>query len=244
MNKQTIIFDLDDTLIHCNKYFLDAIEVFAEKMKCWFTSWNLEIKEIKEKQQEIDIKGVSKHGFAAEHFAMSLLETYAYFSESLCRAMVSEEEEILKHIAESAYNQSFEPYPSMKEVLDFLSKEGHALYLYTAGSPTIQKRKVEIVGIAHYFGDRIFVTPRKNSEVLQTIIDKHNLDKESTWMIGNSMKSDIMPAVQVGIKAVYIPGLFQWAYDNVNLQESEKNSFITLKTLKEVSELFLEEQAV
>lgn len=244
MNKQTIIFDLDDTLIHCNKYFLEAIEVFAEKIKCWFSSCNLEIKEIKEKQQEIDIKGVSKHGFAAEHFAMSLLETYAYFSESLDRVRVSEEEEMLKDIAASAYNQSFEPYPSMREVLEFLYKQGHELYLYTAGSPKTQKRKVEIVGIGQYFGDRIFVTPRKNSEVLQSIIDKHNLDKESTWMIGNSMKSDIMPAVQVGIKAVYIPGLFEWAYDNVNLKDSEKQYFITLKALKEVSELFLEEQAI
>lgn len=236
MQRQTIIFDLDDTLIHCNKYFHSAIDNFVDNIQKWFEEYNIDTKEVRLKQQEIDITGVTKHGFAKEHFTNSLLETYAYFCEKLDRAMNEDEEKIIIDIATSVYNQNFEPYPYMEDILEAMTKAGHKLYLYTAGNPIIQKKKVEVVGIGHFFQDRIYVTPHKNAEVLESIIAKENLDKNNTWMIGNSMKSDIMPAVQAGIKAIFIPGKFEWAYDNVKLENHHKEAFITIEALDKLLE--------
>lgn len=238
MQKQNIIFDLDDTLIHCNKYFLTAIDNFLDNMLNCFHEYDIDKEEIRTKQQEIDIKGVTKNGFAAEHFANSFLETYASFCEKFGKPKNTQEEAALKAIASSAYNQQFEPYPFMRDVLESMKGAGYNLYLYTAGNPIIQRKKVEIVNIAHFFGDRIYVTPHKNAEVLQSIIKKNNLDKEHTWMIGNSMRSDIKPAIEAGIKAVFIPGKFEWAYDNVTLEKHHNEAFITLESLDELKDLF------
>ncbi|WP_032123540.1 HAD family hydrolase [Clostridium amazonitimonense] len=244
MKKQTIIFDLDDTLIHCNKYFHGAIDTFSEKMCQWFGEYNIEFDEIKTKQQEIDIQRVIKQGFADTHFSTSLIDTYIYFSQKTGRARNKEEEKWINYIGESAYEQELECYPFMKDILNLLSEKGHKLYLYTAGSNTIQKRKIDRVNIGNFFQDRVFITPHKNAEVLEAIILKENLDKKNTWMVGNSMKSDIMPAVKAGIKAIFIPGLFQWEYDNVTLKDEHKESFITVQSLQQLRDIFIGEEAV
>nr|WP_253197425.1 HAD family hydrolase [Clostridium algidicarnis] len=239
--KQTIIFDLDDTLIHCNKYFHKAVDAFCNNMNNWFSEYNIGILEIRNKQQQIDIERVIREGFADTHFSTSLIDTYYYFSKKTGRNKDKKEEQWINEIGESAYAKDLECYPSMIEVLNCLKEQGHNLYLYTAGNPIIQKRKIERVNIGDYFEERIFVTPHKNAQVLEGIIEKERLDKQNTWMIGNSMKSDIMPAVEVGIKAIYIPGLFEWSYDNVVLKDEHLSSFKTVESLKCLKDMFLEE---
>lgn len=239
--KQTIIFDLDDTLIHCNKYFHKAVDAFCSNMNNWFSKYNIGLLEIKSKQQEIDIERVIREGFADTHFSTSLIDTYCYFSKETGRNKDKKEEQWINEIGESAYEKDLECYPSMIDVLNCLKEQGHNLYLYTAGNPIIQKRKIERVNIGDYFEERIFVTPHKNAQVLEGIIKKERLDKQNTWMIGNSMKSDIMPAVEAGIKAIYIPGLFEWSYDNVVLKDEHLSSFKTVESLKCLKDMFLEE---
>lgn len=239
--KQTIIFDLDDTLIHCNKYFHKAVDAFCSNMNNWFSEYNIGLLEIKSKQQEIDIERVVREGFADTHFSTSLIDTYCYFSKKTGRNKDKKEEQWINEIGESAYAKDLECYPFMIDVLNCLKEQGHNLYLYTAGNPIIQKRKIERVNIGDYFEERIFVTPHKNAQVLEGIIKKERLDKQNTWMIGNSMKSDIMPAVEAGIKAIYIPGLFEWSYDNVVLKDEHLSSFKTVESLKCLKDMFLEE---
>ena len=244
MFKQNIIFDLDDTLIHCNKYFHAVIDAFSEKVSEWFSNDSLSIEEVKKKQEEIDILGVTHHGFAAEHFKDSLIKTYVYFSEKFGREINEEDQLWIRALGKSAYEQNFEPYPFMLDILQALEKADHNLYLYTGGNSETQKKKIDIVGVEPFFKDRIYITPHKNADVLESIIEKEKLNKKDTWMIGNSMKSDIMPAIKAGINAVFIPGIYHWEYDNVKLQDEHKEAFITVNSLEELKGLFLQEEAV
>lgn len=91
MIKQTILFDLDDTLIHCNKYFDEVLDQFADLRTTWFNSYNMTAEEVKRKQYEFDFVGVHKLGFAAGHFPHSLVNTYEHYSAMTGRETSEEE---------------------------------------------------------------------------------------------------------------------------------------------------------
>ena len=77
--RQTILFDLDDTLIYCNKYFNLVLEQFIDAMTTWLNGYEEITPLVRDKQIEIDIAGVQVLGFKAEHFPQSFLDTYSYF---------------------------------------------------------------------------------------------------------------------------------------------------------------------
>ena len=92
--KQHILFDLDDTLVYCNKYFNLVLGEFFENMQQWFDGHALTTQQIREKQLEIDVTGVNKVGFASHHFPQSLIDTYRYFSQKYARATSSKKKHI------------------------------------------------------------------------------------------------------------------------------------------------------
>ncbi|WP_370872534.1 HAD family hydrolase [Paenibacillus zeirhizosphaerae] len=232
--QQQIIFDLDDTLIYCNKYFDLILDQFYETLQEWFAGERLTTEEIREKQIEIDVAGVNKLGFASEHFPRSLIETYLYFCRAYKREPVKTEEEQLLLLGRSVYDQEVEPYPGMVETLESLSKAGHILYLYTGGEPAIQQRKIDKMKLASYFEDRIFIRQHKNVEALEEILRLNQFDRSVTWMIGNSLRTDISPALEAGIHAIYLKQEKEWVYNMVELQQKPASVMYTINTLTEV----------
>lgn len=234
MVPQTILFDLDDTLIHCNKYFDAVLDQFADLMSVWFASDRLPADGIKKKQLEIDIAGVNLHGFTTDHFPISLVKTYEYFSDLYGRKRSRAEEEELLALGKSVYELQVEPYPGMMETLDRLEAEGHTLYLYTGGITAHQHKKIKSVRLEKYFGDRIFVRQHKTAEALEEIVREQGFDRSRTWMIGNSIRTDVMPALKAGLHCIYIPAIQEWQYNIVEITEKPKGVFLRLQALSEV----------
>lgn len=167
MIKQHIIFDLDDTLVYCNKYFNLVLGEFFENMQEWFDNHALTVQDIRDKQLEIDVTGVNQVGFASHHFPQSLIDTYRYFSQKYARATSTEEETFLTKLGMSVYDREVEPYPHMVETLESLQSAGHALYLYTGGETVIQQRKIDQMKLSAYFDDRIYIRQHKTSKHLK-----------------------------------------------------------------------------
>lgn len=234
MMKQTILFDLDDTLIHCNKFFDLVIEQFADQMETMFHGYQLSGEEIKKKQSEIDLERVMVSGFEPDHFPHSFVDTYDYYTDLTGRIRDQDEVEFLLDLGASVYGHGIEPYPSMEETLRQLQADGHELHLYTGGDPSIQLRKVTEAGLEEYFDDRIHVTRHKNSEYLDGIIRAYRFDRKSTWMIGNSLRTDIIPALNCGIHAIYMPAQLEWAYNQVEVDVEPSGAFLTLDHLKQI----------
>lgn len=234
MTQQTILFDLDDTLIHCNKYFDAVLDQFADLVSTWFASYKLSIESIKQKQLEIDIAGVNLHGFSMDHFPRSLVETYRYYSDVLGRQKDQMEEEQLLTLGESVYNLQVEPYPDMVETLEKLQADGHLLYMYTGGVVAHQHKKIKSVQLDRYFGDRIFVRQHKTAEALEQILTENPFDRANTWMIGNSMRTDVMPALRAGIHCIHIPAFVEWEYNIIEVKETPRGRFLKLGSLSEV----------
>ncbi|MCI3920347.1 HAD family hydrolase [Paenibacillus sp. TRM 82003] len=231
-----LLFDLDDTLIHCNKYFDLVIDEYAEQLETWFSGFRLTKDEIKKKQLEIDLAGIHISGFTKERFPESFVETYDYFAALYGREPDDRERDLLLKLGYTVYDSEFELYPNVVNTLADLQAEGHLLSLYTGGDETLQRSKVEKVNLSPFFEDRIFVAVHKNSEALEGILTRMQFDRSRTWMTGNSLRTDIAPAVICGIGAMYIPPLSNWAFDAVEVPEAEPGRLLTLRSIEDVPE--------
>ncbi|SDX78098.1 HAD family hydrolase [Paenibacillus sp. CF384] len=232
--KQSILFDLDDTLIYCNKYFYFVIDQFTDLMSDWFRGYGISAQEIRDKQTEIDIAGVHLSGFKSDHFPQSFIGTYQHFSDLLGRALSPVEVDMLWKLGRSVYEHEVEPYPFMEETLDELASKGHELHLYTGGEMLIQQRKIKEMQLERYFGPRIYVRSMKNVEAMENILREGKFDRKSTWMIGNSIRTDVIPALTSGIHAIHMKTDSEWAYNIVGIDVEPKGAFFTLDQLRDV----------
>ncbi|WP_019534744.1 HAD family hydrolase [Paenibacillus ginsengihumi] len=236
MKPQTILFDLDDTLIYCNKFFDMVIEQFADQMEAWFHGYGLSMDEVKKKQAEIDLGRVMAEGFSPEHFPRSFVDTYEHYANLTGRAKDPEEVARLAELGRSVYGHQIEPYPYMEETLEELRRHGHELRLYTGGDPAIQMRKVKEAGLERFFGDRIHVTRHKTSSFMDQLIRMCGLDRKATWMIGNSLRTDIVPALENGLHAIFMPAEREWSYNMVEVEVKPAGAYFTLPSLRLIPE--------
>lgn len=232
--KQTILFDLDDTLIYCNKYFYFVIDQFSDLMSDWFRGYNVTTAEIRDKQTEIDIAGVHVVGFKSDHFPQSFIDTYRHYSNLVGRRTSPVEEDQLWKLGRSVYEHDVEPYPHMEETLDDLASRGHELHLYTGGELLIQERKIKQMQLERYFGPRIYVRSMKNTEAMENILREGKFNRPDTWMIGNSIRTDVIPALTTGINAIHMKADAEWAYNIVGIDVEPKGAFLTLNKLRDI----------
>ncbi|MFC5403649.1 HAD family hydrolase [Cohnella soli] len=232
--KQTIFFDLDDTLVYCNKYFNDVLDRFAGEMSVWYASAGITREAIAAKQAEIDIAGVQIVGFQPDHFPQSFIDTYRYFRDVTGRPSSALEEEKLWKLGNSVYGIEVEPYPMMEETLYSLANDGNELHLYTGGDTLIQYRKIESLRLDRFFEERIYVRQHKNTEALEQILSTGRFDRTNTWMIGNSVRTDVVPALSCGLNAVYLKQEEEWKYNIIPIDTSPSGAMLTLTALPEV----------
>ncbi|WP_028545468.1 HAD family hydrolase [Paenibacillus taiwanensis] len=242
-SNQTILFDLDDTLVYCNKYFDAVSEQFLDLMTTWFAAYRVNAQDVQRVQSEYDITEVQKTGFVSEHFPQSLQHTLIHFSTLTGREVSQEELDLLWKLGMSVYETEVEPYPGMIDTLDKLRDEGHELFLYTGGEAVIQQRKIDQMQLSTYFGDRIFIRQHKTTEALESIVDHLRLDRLTTWMIGNSLRTDVLPALTNGLNAIYLKQATEWAYNLVDLTVKPQGAFVTIEKLVQVPQVILDWQS-
>ncbi|AGK53695.1 Haloacid dehalogenase-like hydrolase [Bacillus sp. 1NLA3E] len=232
MEKQTILFNLDDTLAYCNRYFNQVIGMFVDQMTTWFDSLTRE--EIRQKQLEIDLEAISAHGLRSDRFPESFVNSYYYFCDLTGKEKKKSNIEFLRELGFKVFKIPVEPLPFMNETLKRLKDEGHELYLHTGGDEANQRRKIAQLELTTYFDHRIFISEHKDTTALSDILKTIDADPEITWMIGNSLRTDIVPALEKELNAIYIPAEIEWQYNEVEVKVEPKGAYFTLNTLSEV----------
>ncbi len=244
MEKQTILFNLDDTLAYCNRYFNAVVEKFTNEMTSWFDSLTKE--EIKNKQLEMDMDAIKQHGLVSQRFPESFVATYKYFCDLKGMEVKQSKINFLRDLGFRVFEIPVEPIPYMNETLQRLKNEGHELYLHTGGDEANQRRKIAQLELTTYFEHRIFISEHKDTTALSDILKTIDPDLAFTWMVGNSLRTDIVPALEMGINAIYIPAEMEWPYNMVDIDVEPKGAFLALNALQDVPDAihqYIEEEA-
>ncbi len=205
---QVLIFDADDTLWENNVLFERVIEDFFE----WLAHPTLARPQIRVILNDIERANAAAHGYGSKVFLRSLAECLESLYE---RPATEAERRHIDGLANRLVAREIELLPGVAETLADLGAR-HRLLLLTKGDPTEQQRKLDASQLARFFGN-VHIVPEKEVEVYQRLAREHTLELAATWMIGNSPKSDITPARQAGMNAVFIPHEHTWVLEHAEL---------------------------
>lgn len=207
-NRQTLLFDGDDTLWENNVYFERSIDEFI----AYLNHTTMTPSEVRAVLDEIEHANVRLHGYGALSFGRSLRECYQHLRQ---QDLDDTELTTIMGFAERILSQPMEVIAGVEETLADLRLR-HDLALITKGNEEEQRLKIERCGLEAYF-TRTFIVPEKNSAVYHRVIVDLQVPFERTWMIGNSPRSDINPALAAGLNAVFIPHDQTWILEHEEL---------------------------
>jgi len=208
---QHLIIDADDTLWENNIYFENAFDEFV----AYLDHSSLTASEIRTILDEIELANNKIHGYGSLNFARNLRECYQRLSQ---REVADGDLEAVMSFAERILECPMEVIPGVPETLAILSSR-HDLTLFTKGHPEEQKLKIERSGLAPYFRHTAIVK-EKDSAAYEKLVHERGLDPARAWMIGNSPKSDINPALDAGWNAVYIPHARTWSLEQQEIRQA------------------------
>ncbi|WP_051978699.1 HAD family hydrolase [Edaphobacter aggregans] len=202
---QTLLIDADDTLWENNIYFERAIASFISYLDHQIHT----PAEVREHLNRCEHATISAHGYGLRSFRRSLVNCF----EQLVGAPVTDEQHQRIHsFADSIAHHEIELLPRVAETLAELTTR-HRLILVTKGDPAEQTGKLQRSGLAPHF-TAVEVLPEKHNEAYLSLSAHHRCDAAHTWMIGNSPRSDINPALSAGLHAVFIPHSFTWILEH------------------------------
>jgi putative hydrolase of the HAD superfamily len=228
--KPTLIVDADDTLWENNIYYEQCIAAFVEMMMTQGFG-----REGAERTVEtVERERIPQVGYAPEEFARSLVIAYQRLCESHDRPIEDEVSDAVWEIGRAVIEYPIVLLDGVAETLARLS--GHCrLLLLTKGDREAQESKLARSGLVHLF-DRVHIVPEKDAEVIRGLLARYGLEPERTWMVGNSPRSDINPALEAGIGAIYVPHPNTWELEHEEIAEPER--VVVLNGFRELDALF------
>ena len=220
-----LLVDADDTLWENNIYFEQATHDFITFLDHSHLS-PAEVRAVLNETERL-------MGYGTISYTNSLIETYRRLAEN----DVSEEDlEQVRRFGEQVRSHPLQLIDGVQETLIYLSTR-HTLTLLTKGDLEEQKLKVERSGVEQYF-TQVFVVHEKNIATSQQIRDQLQLNPRETWMIGNSPRSDINPALAAGLNAVYIPHPHTWLLEHEEVTSTYTGRLLTLARFSDLQKYF------
>ena len=221
MQLETIAFDADDTLWENETLYQEA----QNKLKVILSPWQ-SFQQIDSVLYETEQRNMPLYGYGIKAFTLSMIEAAIQISDG---EITSHEISQIINIAKSMLTSEVILRPHAKKTLEELSKD-HQLMMITKGDLLDQSRKLERSGLAHHFNFVEII----NDKTPQTYIDifhKYGLDPKTFLMVGNSLRSDIQPVLELGGKAVHIPAGTTWEHEVLADFDKNKKGFYELEHL-------------
>ena len=210
---QTLIFDADDTLWEFNHLFERAIDDYL----VWLAHPTRSSDEIRSTLLDIEAANAATHGYGSEVFLLSLRDCFEHLNE---RPATAHEHAAIDELAQPVLDHRVTPGPGVVRTLSELGGR-HRLLLLTKGATEEQQRKIDASALAVHF-EHIHIVAEKDVDTYRGLCRHHDLAVDSTWMIGNSPKSDVVPARAAGLRAVYIPNPNTWALEHAELDPADE----------------------
>lgn len=220
---KVIGFDADDTLWVNETYFREAEEEFASLLDSFETK-----NKIDQELFKMEMKNLDLYGYGIKGFMLSMVESALEISNNtISQATITE----LLNLGKKMISHPVELLDGVKEVLEELGDK-YRLIVLTKGDLLDQERKVERSGLSKYF-HHIEVLSDKKEENYQNLLSHLEIDVKEFLMIGNSLKSDVLPLLNIGAKAVHVPFHTTWKHEEVTIEEDDFN-YLKINKLSDV----------
>jgi putative hydrolase of the HAD superfamily len=207
-SRQTLLIDADDTLWENNIYFERAIARFIS----FLNHHEFSPEQVRAVLNDVERECIVTHGYGLHSFAHALVKTFERLSP---QPVTPELHAQIVGFTHAITDHAIEFLPDVIETLQYL-KDRHRLILVTKGAVAEQSGKVERSGVKKYFAE-VEIVAEKNTASYQRVVEQFKLDRDVTWMIGNSPKSDINPALAAGLHAVFVPHGDTWILEHEEL---------------------------
>jgi putative hydrolase of the HAD superfamily len=202
---QTLLIDADDTLWENNIYFERAIARFIS----FLNHHEYSAQQVREILNDVERENIVTHGYGLHSFAHALVSCFERLSAD---PVTPELHATIQSFAHAIADHPVEILSDVPATLDYLGHRHH-LILMTKGAFAEQWGKVERSGLKEYF-TAVEIVPEKDEGIYRSIVSKYDLANDTTWMIGNSPKSDINPALSAGLNAVFVPHGDTWILEH------------------------------
>jgi putative hydrolase of the HAD superfamily len=227
---QTLLIDADDTLWENNIYFERAIADFIS----FLNHSERSPAEVREILNDVERDCIASHGYGLKSFAHALVKTFERIS---VEPITPELHHAIHGFAHTIATQPIQLLADVEKTLEYLARR-HRLVVVTKGDPHEQSGKVERSGLKKFFA-AIEVVSEKDEHTYAGVIAKHDLEHERTWMVGNSPKSDINPAIRAGINAVFVPHNDTWILEHEEVMTCEPpRQLLVLRSFRQLAEYF------
>ncbi|WP_209405549.1 HAD family hydrolase [Pseudozobellia sp. WGM2] len=216
---KVIGFDADDTLWVNETYFRDTEERFASLLEGYETK-----NKIDQELFKMEIKNLELYGYGIKGFVLSMVESALELSNN----QVSQQ--TIGEILDLGKKMLLEPVELLDDVKTVLEqlKDDYRLIVLTKGDLLDQERKLEKSGLSAYF-HHVEVLSDKKEDNYSQLLEHLQIDVKDFLMIGNSLKSDVLPLINIGAQAVHVPFHTTWQHEEVKVEE---NNYRYLKISK------------
>jgi len=206
---QTLLIDADDTLWENNIYFERSITDFIS----FLNHHEFTPEQVRERLNQVERESIKTHGYGLKSFANALCKTFECLS---VEPLTPELRERIHQFALRIAEHPVEIIIDVPETLAYLTTQRHHLILMTKGAPAEQIAKIERSGLKEYFA-AAEVVAEKTASAYKDVAEKYGLDRDVTWMVGNSPRSDVNPALEAGFHAVFVPHDMTWVLEHEEL---------------------------
>lgn len=223
MNIKVIAFDADDTLFVNEPYFQETEEKFCGLMADYLSHQGL--------SQELfktEIQNLSLYGYGIKGYILSMIEAAMKISNKTISIEVVEK---IINYGKELLEKPIELLDGVEETLEALHGK-YKLVVATKGDLLDQRRKLHNSGLGHYF-HHIEVMSDKQEQDYKDLLNRLEIEPEEFFMIGNSLKSDVLPVLGIGGYAVHIPFHTTWAHEKIDHKVEHKN----FKALEKITEV-------
>jgi putative hydrolase of the HAD superfamily len=201
-----LAFDADDTLWQNERLYVEAQAKFAGLLAHYHSQeW------IRERLYQAEIRNLEHFGYGVKAFALSMIETAVELTEG---RISGQDLQTLVDLAKGMLQGRIELLEGAEETLNLL-KDRYSLMLLTKGDLFEQENKIARSGLAGCFR-YIEIVSQKTAPVYRSLLEKHAIRPERFLMVGNSLRSDILPALEIGGFAVYIPHELTWQHEHAD----------------------------
>jgi putative hydrolase of the HAD superfamily len=226
MDIKVIAFDADDTLWVNEPYFKRTEEAFCELMSGYLSQHNIERELLK-----IEIGNLPLYGYGVKGFVLSMIETAMVVSDKTISIDIVER---IIQLGKAVLDEPIELLEGVEEVLTAL-KGRYRLVVATKGDLLDQERKLRKSGLSHYF-HHIEIMSEKDDANYMKLIRHLDIQPGELMMVGNSLKSDVLPVLNIGGHAVHVPYHITWAHEQID-NNIEHDRFKSVENIKQVLEL-------